>query len=136
MVRVRRAASAALVLFVLLGAVAFGAPPQRPIAAVAAPPIMLAAVALFGAFTIVFGVSTLTWLSIFALAMLGATDMVSVYVRETLIQLWTPDQLRGRVNAMKVPMDRATFRDPTTGAEIKTRIESMLKIDRALPVRK
>ena len=45
MARVRRAASAALVLFVLLGTVAFGAPPQRPIAAVAAPPIMLAAVA-------------------------------------------------------------------------------------------
>ena len=62
--------------------------------------IMLAAVALFGAFTIVFGVSTLAWLSIFALAMLGATDMVSVYVRETLIQLWTPDELRGRVNAV------------------------------------
>ena len=62
--------------------------------------IMLTFVALFGAFTIVFGVSTLTWLSIFALAMLGATDMVSVYVRETLIQLWTPDQLRGRVNAV------------------------------------
>ena len=62
--------------------------------------IMLAFVALFGAFTVVFGVSTLTWLSIFALAMLGATDMVSVYVRETLIQLWTPDELRGRVNAV------------------------------------
>ena len=55
---------------------------------------------MFGAFTVVFGVSTLTWLSIFALAMLGATDMVSVYVRETLIQLWTPDELRGRVNAV------------------------------------
>jgi MFS family permease len=62
--------------------------------------IMLAFVALFGAFTILFGVSTLTWLSIFALVMLGATDMVSVYVRETLIQLWTPDELRGRVNAV------------------------------------
>ena len=62
--------------------------------------IMLVFVALFGAFTVVFGVSTLTWLSIFALAMLGATDMVSVYVRETLIQLWTPDELRGRVNAV------------------------------------
>ena len=62
--------------------------------------IMLGFVALFGAFTVVFGVSTLTWLSIFALAMLGATDMVSVYVRETLIQLWTPDELRGRVNAV------------------------------------
>jgi len=64
--------------------------------------IMLGFVALFGAFTVVFGVSTLTWLSIFALAMLGATDMVSVYVRETLIQLWTPDELRGRVNAVNM----------------------------------
>jgi hypothetical protein len=64
--------------------------------------VMLGFVALFGAFTVVFGVSTITGLSIFALAMLGATDMVSVYVRETLIQLWTPDELRGRVNAVNM----------------------------------
>lgn len=64
--------------------------------------IMLSFVALFGAFTILFGVSTLAWLSIFALAMLGATDMVGVYVRETLIQLWTPDNVRGRVNAVNM----------------------------------
>ena len=59
-------------------------------------------VGLFGVFTVVFGVSTLTWLSIVALALLGATDMVSVYVRETLIQLWTPDEVRGRVNAVNM----------------------------------
>ena len=64
--------------------------------------IMLFFVALFGAFTVVFGLSTIPWLSIFALAMLGATDMVSVYVRETLIQLWTPDEVRGRVNAVNM----------------------------------
>ena len=64
--------------------------------------IMLFFVALFGAFTVVFGLSTIPWLSIFALAMLGATDMVSVYVRETLIQLWTPDNVRGRVNAVNM----------------------------------
>ncbi len=64
--------------------------------------IMLVFVALFGAFTVVFGVSTIPWLSIVALAMLGATDMVSVYVRETLIQLWTPDNVRGRVNAVNM----------------------------------
>ena len=64
--------------------------------------IMLIFVGLFGVFTIVFGVSTVVWLSIFALAMLGATDMVSVYVRETLIQLWTPDEVRGRVNAVNM----------------------------------
>lgn len=62
--------------------------------------IMLFFVAVFGAFTVVFGVSTVPWLSILALAMLGATDMVSVYIRETLIQLWTPDRVRGRVNAV------------------------------------
>jgi MFS family permease len=62
--------------------------------------IMLGFVALFGAFTVLFGLSTLTWLSIAALALLGATDMFSVYIRETLIQLWTPDEVRGRVNAV------------------------------------
>lgn len=62
--------------------------------------ILLAFVGMFGAFTAVFGVSTIPWLSIAALALLGAADMISVYVRETLIQLWTPDRLRGRVNAV------------------------------------
>lgn len=62
--------------------------------------VLLIFVALFGVVTIVFGVSTITWLSILALALLGATDMVSVYVRETVIQLWTPDAVRGRVNAV------------------------------------
>jgi len=62
--------------------------------------IMFFFVAMFGVFTAIFGVSTVPWLSIFALAMIGATDMISVYVRETLIQLWTPDEVRGRVNAV------------------------------------
>lgn len=62
--------------------------------------ILFCFVALFGVFTAVFGVSTMPWLSIAALALLGAADMISVYVRETLIQLWTPDRLRGRVNAV------------------------------------
>lgn len=61
---------------------------------------MLGFVAAFGVVTVVFGLSTITWLSILALVLLGATDMFSVYVRETLIQLWTPDQVRGRVNAV------------------------------------
>ncbi|MBD0413949.1 MFS transporter [Oryzicola mucosus] len=64
--------------------------------------IMFVFVALFGVFTVVFGLSTVPWLSIVALAMLGATDMISVYVRETLIQLWTPDNVRGRVNAVNM----------------------------------
>jgi MFS family permease len=62
--------------------------------------VMLAFVGLFGAFTVLFGLSTATWLSIVALVLLGASDMFSVYIRETLIQLWTPDRLRGRVNAV------------------------------------
>jgi MFS family permease len=64
--------------------------------------IMLSFVAMFGAFTIVFGASTIPWLSIAALALMGAFDMVSVYIRETLIQLWTPDKVRGRVNAVNM----------------------------------
>lgn len=64
--------------------------------------VMLFFVALFGAFTVVFGVSTIPWLSIAALAAMGAADMVSVYIRETLIQIWTPDRLRGRVNAVNM----------------------------------
>ncbi len=62
--------------------------------------LMFAGVAFFGAFTALFGVSTVAWLSILALALVGAADMVSVYVREILIQLWTPDEVRGRVNAV------------------------------------
>lgn len=62
--------------------------------------VMFVFVALFGLFTAIFGISTMPWLSIAALALIGATDMVSVYIRETLIQLWTPDRVRGRVNAV------------------------------------
>lgn len=87
--------------------------------------VMLAFVALFGAFTIVFGVSTIPWLSIVALAMIGATDMISVYVRETLIQLWTPDHVRGRVNAVNMVFVGASnelgeFRAGTMAAAIGT----------------
>lgn len=62
--------------------------------------ILFVCVALFGLATMVFGASTLAWLSIFALALVGAFDMVSVYIREILLQLWTPDEVRGRVNAV------------------------------------
>jgi MFS family permease len=87
--------------------------------------IMFFFVAMFGVFTVVFGVSTVPWLSIFALAMLGATDMVSVYVRETLIQLWTPDEVRGRVNAVNMVFVGASnelgeFRAGTMAALIGT----------------
>ena len=62
--------------------------------------IMFVSVAIYGLATIVFGFSTTGWLSIAALVALGAFDMVSVYIRGSLIQLWTPDELRGRVNAV------------------------------------
>ena len=63
---------------------------------------MFIGVALFGIGTIVFGFSSSTELSIAALAIMGAADMISVYVRESLIALWTPDELRGRVNAVNM----------------------------------
>ena len=61
---------------------------------------MLWCVAGFGLFTILFGVSRSFALSIIALFLVGATDMVSVIVRATLIQIATPDEMRGRVNAV------------------------------------
>jgi MFS family permease len=64
--------------------------------------ILFISVALFGVFTAIFGISTIPWVSIAALACLGAADGISVYVREVLIQLWTPDALRGRVNAVNM----------------------------------
>ncbi|MGF6159174.1 MFS family permease [Ensifer sp. KUDG1] len=63
---------------------------------------MFVGVALFGLGTVIFGLSATPWVSIAALVVMGAADMVSVYVRETLITLWTPDELRGRVNAVNM----------------------------------
>jgi MFS family permease len=63
---------------------------------------MFTGVAIFGAATLVFGLSNTTWISIVALVVMGAGDMISVYVRETLIALWTPDEVRGRVNAVNM----------------------------------
>jgi MFS family permease len=61
---------------------------------------MLWCVAGFGVCTILFGVSHSLILSLLALVFVGATDMVSVIVRATLVQIATPDQMRGRVNAV------------------------------------
>jgi MFS family permease len=61
---------------------------------------MLSAVAVFGAATVVFGFSRWMPLSLVCLALLGAADMFSVYVRQSLIQLYTPDEMRGRVGAV------------------------------------
>ena len=61
---------------------------------------MLGAVAVFGAATIGFGLSRAMPLSLLCLTLLGAADMLSVYVRQSLIQLYTPDDKRGRVGAV------------------------------------
>jgi MFS family permease len=61
---------------------------------------MFVAVAVFGVVTIVFGLSRWLPLSFAALVLLGASDMISVVVRSSLIQLGTPDAMRGRVSAV------------------------------------
>lgn len=61
---------------------------------------MLLAVAVFGVGTIAFGLSRNLWLSLAMLVLIGAADMVSVFIRSTLVQLHTPDAVRGRVSAI------------------------------------
>ncbi len=61
---------------------------------------MFGGVIVFGVATLLFGLSTSFWLSLAALAVLGAGDMVSVYIRHVLVQLETPDAIRGRVSAV------------------------------------
>jgi len=61
---------------------------------------MLWCVAGFGVFTIVFGLSRNIVVSLIALLLVGASDMVSVIIRGTLVQLSTPDSMRGRVSAV------------------------------------
>jgi MFS family permease len=61
---------------------------------------MFAGVAVFGLATCVFALSQSIWLSVAALAVLGGADALSVYVRQTLVQLVTPDPMRGRVAAI------------------------------------
>jgi MFS family permease len=63
---------------------------------------MFAAVAIFGIATIVFGLSTNFYLSLAALFALGASDMISIYVRSSLVQFATPDSMRGRVSAVNM----------------------------------
>ena len=63
---------------------------------------MFCCVALFGLATIVFGLSRSFLLSLFALLVTGASDMVSVVVRQTLVQLKTPNDMRGRVSAVNM----------------------------------
>ena len=61
---------------------------------------MFQAVIIFGVATIVFALSRWMWLSVLALAVLGAADTISVVIRFSLVQLATPDEMRGRVGAV------------------------------------
>ena len=63
-------------------------------------PWMFAGVALFGAATVVLGLSASLWIALPALVLMGAGDMVSVYIRHLLVQYETPDAIRGRVSAV------------------------------------
>jgi len=62
--------------------------------------IMFACVAVYGVTTMVFALSSSFYLSMVVLAVLGVADMVSVVIRQTLIQVETPDDMRGRVSAV------------------------------------
>jgi MFS family permease len=61
---------------------------------------MLCCVAIFGAATVVFGLSRTMWISLVALVAVGASDMVSVVIRGSILQLATPPEMRGRVSAV------------------------------------
>jgi MFS family permease len=61
---------------------------------------MLVCVAIFGAATVVFGLSRNIWLSCVALLLVGASDMISVVVRSSILQLATPSEMRGRVSSV------------------------------------
>jgi len=65
-------------------------------------PILLVSTAVFGLATIAFGLSHSIALSIVSLIIIGASDMISVYVRSSVIQLLTPDHIRGRVSALNM----------------------------------
>jgi len=61
---------------------------------------MLVCVGIFGAATVVFGLSHTMWLSLLALFAVGASDTVSVVIRASILQLATPPEMRGRVSAV------------------------------------
>lgn len=62
--------------------------------------LMLSAVIVYGVITIMFAFSRTIWLSIFLLVILGAADSVSVFIRQSLVQIVTPDNMRGRVSSV------------------------------------
>ena len=63
---------------------------------------LLTVVGIYGITIITFGLSTTMWLSLVALAVGGGADMVSVVLRQTILPLVTPDEIRGRVNAVEM----------------------------------
>jgi MFS family permease len=73
----------------------------RPVRRLAGRTLFIA-VGLFGVATVVFGASSSVWLSLVALAVLGGADMISVFVRQSLVLIRTPDEMRGRVNAVNM----------------------------------
>jgi MFS family permease len=86
---------------------------------------MFGGVAVFGVCIIIFGVSTSFWLSLVVLAISGAGDMVSVFVRGMLVQLETPDAIRGRVSAVNsmfigASNELGAFRAGSNGAALGT----------------
>lgn len=86
---------------------------------------MLTAVTIFGLANLMFSLSTVFWLSFAALLIAGGADMVSVYVRQALVQYATPDYLRGRVNAVSMLFSNSatelgTFRAGASAALIGT----------------
>jgi MFS family permease len=72
---------------------------QRPVAQKAGLKL-LSAVGIFGLGVIVFGISEIFWLSLAALVIMGLADSVSVFIRQNLVQIITPDEMRGRVSAV------------------------------------
>jgi MFS family permease len=62
--------------------------------------LMLTCVAIYGAATVIFGLSRTMWVSLLALVIVGASDMVSVVIRASILQLATPPEMRGRVSAV------------------------------------
>lgn len=63
-------------------------------------PTMFGGVAVFGIAILIFGLTTRFWVAMIALVILGASDMISIFIRALLVQLQTPDEIRGRVSAV------------------------------------
>ena len=72
---------------------------QRPVARLAGAKLLIS-VAVFGVSVIVFGLSEIFWLSLVALFVMGVADAVSVFIRNNLVQIITPDEMLGRVSAV------------------------------------